>query len=473
MYLAIAIAALAALVLGSGVFVASRYKRCPPNRILVIFGKTGSSKKVANCVHGGGAFVWPLIQDYTYLSLEPMTLQINLHGALSKQNIRVNIPSSFTIAISTAEEIMTNAAVRLTGLNFDQIKEKAEEIIIGQLRQVVSGLTIEQINSDRDSFMEAVQTQVSHEINKIGLYLVNVNIQDLSDSSEYIESIGKKAAAEAVQQAKVDVAEQEKKGAIGASNAEKEREIQVARNNAEQLKGQQEADADRRIYVQQKNAEAIKGENEADAEIADSNAALKVKQASARKTSEVADMEANATIEEARAATEQKRLYAADVVPREIAKQKMEIDAEATAEKIRREARGKADAVKMSYDAEAEGTQKVLEAKAEGYRKMVEACNGDAASAANMLLIENMGEFVAAQVDAVKNIKIDKFTVVDSGNGKSLPNAVSSIVGIVPGLHEMAKSVGLDLPEYLGKPVADMQTISKVVEVDGGNSPAA
>ena len=472
MYLGAAIFVLALLIIGTGAFIASRYKRCPPNRILAVFGKT-SKKEAAACIHGGGTFVWPLIQDHVYLSLEPYAIPIDLKGALSKQNIRVNVPSTFTVAISTDPAIMMNAAVRLTGLNFEQIKEKAEEIIIGQLRQIVSGLTIEQINSDRDSFMAAIQTQVSQEINKIGLYLINVNIRDLSDSSEYIDSIGKKAAAEAVEQAKVDVAQQTKLGEVGKAIAQKEQTIQVAENTAEAVKGEAAAASGRRIFVQQKDAEAIQGENTALAEIANSDAALKVKKASADRTGQVAEMESLAAVQAARADAEQKRLYAENVVPREIAKQQTEIDAEAVAEKTRRIAAGDADAIKMKYLAEAEGIKKVLEGKADGYAKLVTACSGDAASAANMLLIEKLETIIGLQSDAISNLTIDKFSVVDSGSGNALPNAISSLVGIMPGLHEMASNAGLDLPEFLGKTVhpIDMNTIASVN--DGGNSGAA
>jgi len=471
MYLGIALAVLGLLIIGTSVFVASRYRRCPPNRILVIFGKT-SKKEASLCVHGGGTFVWPLIQDYTYLSLEPLTIPIDLKKALSKQNIRVNVPSSFTVAISTEPTIMANAAVRLVGLSVEKIKEKAEDIIIGQLRQVVAGLTIEQINNDRDSFMEAILNDVSKEINKIGLYLINVNISDLTDESGYIESIGKKAAAEATEQAKIDVAKQTKLGEVGRSLAVKEQTIEVAQNTAAAEKGESAADSDRRIFVKQKDSEAVQGENVAKAEIANSAAQLMVKEAEADRTGQVAEMESIAAIQQARADAEGKRLYAEEVVPREIAKQKMEIDADATAEKTRREARGAADAILMKYIAEASGIQKVLEGKAVGYSKMVEACGGNSGSAANMLLIEKLAEMVALQVEAVKNIHVDKFTVVDSGSGDALPNAVSSIVKILPGLHDMAKSVGLDLPTFFGNAVPiDMETISKVTN-GGGNSPA-
>ena len=96
----IAIAALIFLVVVVLFFLASRYKRCPSDKILVVYGKVGSGQS-ANCIHGGGAFIWPLIQDYAYIRLTPMTISIPLQNALSLQNIRINVPSTFTVGIST------------------------------------------------------------------------------------------------------------------------------------------------------------------------------------------------------------------------------------------------------------------------------------------------------------------------------------------------------------------------------------
>jgi hypothetical protein len=166
-------------------FLASRYKRCPSDKILVIYGKVGEGQS-SNCIHGGGTLVWPLIQDYEYLSLTPLTINIDLKGALSMQNIRINVPSTFTVGISTSTSIMNNAAERLLGLPSAHIEDMAREIIFGQLRLTVASLTIEQINQDRESFLDSIRKNVEPELNKIGLYLINVNITDITDTSDYI-----------------------------------------------------------------------------------------------------------------------------------------------------------------------------------------------------------------------------------------------------------------------------------------------
>src|SRR5438445_12583052 len=119
--------------------IVGRYKRCPSNRVLVIFGKVGGGNS-ARCIHGGAAFVWPLLQDHAFLSLEPIQIEIPLKDALSVENIRVNVPSIFTVAIGIEPEVMQNAAIRLLGLNIMQVKQQAQDIIFGQLRQVIASM---------------------------------------------------------------------------------------------------------------------------------------------------------------------------------------------------------------------------------------------------------------------------------------------------------------------------------------------
>jgi flotillin len=435
------------------VFMASRYKRCPSDRVLVIYGRVEKGRS-SKTMHGGGAFVWPLIQDFAYLNLTPITINIPLENALSMQNIRINVPSTFTVGVSTVPEIMTNAAERILRLPQNAIEEMAKEIIFGQLRLTVASLTIEQINQDRESFLEAIRNNVEPELNKIGLQLINVNITDITDASDYIASIGKKAAAEAINQAKVDVAVQTKNGAIGEAVSVREQEIKVAEAMAEAEIGRKTADANQRQRVQEQEALAVRGENTSKAQIAEYNAELEVKQAAALKQAEVARFEAQVAIQQALYKAEQQRLRAEEVVREEIEKNKIEIAAEAEAEKTRREAKGEADGILFKYQAEAEGMQKLLEAKASGYRKLVESVGGDAQAASTLLMIEKLEELVARQVEAISNLKIDKITVWDSGgngDGSSTSNFISNLFKSLPPLQEISEMAGVQLPEYLGK----------------------
>ena len=447
------------LVMGVGlvfafgfILLVTRYKRCASDEILVVYGRVGGGK-ASKCIHGGATMVWPLIQDYKKISLVPMTIQIPLNNALSLQNIRINVPSTFTVGVSTDPLIMNNAAERLLHLRPEQIEEMASEIIFGQLRLTVASLTIEQINQDRDNFFELIRDNVGAELHKLGLYLINVNITDITDESNYIDSIGQKAASTAVNKALVDVANAERDGAIGKATADRDKDIQVAENLAESEKGKKAAQADQRVYVQGQEALAIEGENTSKANIAEYNAGLAEKEAEAMRRAEVARRTAEMEVQKAQYSLEQERLKAEEIVREEVAKTQIEIAAEAEAERTRRTAQGEADAILSIKKAEAEGISEVLNAKADGYRKLVDASGGDAKAAATLLLVEKMEDIVAKQVEAISNLQIDKITVWDSagGNGEgSTANFVSSLIHSLPPVHDVAKMAGVELPDYLG-----------------------
>ncbi|OGV39344.1 MAG: flotillin [Lentisphaerae bacterium GWF2_45_14] len=452
------------VVFATLVAFASRYKKCPSDRIMVIYGKTRGTT-AAQCIHGGAKFVWPIWQDYGYISLRPMQIEVNLDNALCKQNIRISVPSVFTVGVSIDPGIMNNAAERLFGLLPTSIAELAKDIIFGQLRLVIASMTIEEINADRETFLKNVEQNVTDELNKVGLLLLNVNITDITDESGYISAIGKRAASEAINQARVEVAEEERKGGTGEAEAKRTQRIAVAKAEAEAQAGEANAERDRRIALKQADATATEGENISAIEIAKSNALRSEQEAEAFRKAETARKIAEAQIlksqydaekiaQTARTGMETEKQRAEQIVPSEIHKQQVEIAAEAEAEKRRREARGEADAIFARLDAEARGNFEILKAKGEGFSKIIESCNGDTDAAAKMLLIEKLEAIVSMQTEAIKNIKIDKVTVWEGGAGKdgktSTANFLSGMMQSLPPLHDVASMAGINLPGYLG-----------------------
>lgn len=437
------ILALVMLVVGTLLALINRYRRCPSDKILVIYGGR-KSKSSAKCVHGGGAFVWPIIEDYQYLSLTPISIDANLTNALSKQNIRVDVPCRFTVGVSTEPDSMAAAAERLLGLSAGQIQELARDILFGQLRLVIATMSIEELNSDRDKFLESISANVEVELKKIGLRLINVNVTDIKDESGYIEALGREAAAKAINEAKVRVAEQDKIGEIGKAEADRETRVRTAEANAEAVKGENEA------KVAIAASEAYRREREAEAQ-RKAIASEKVQEAKALEEAYAAQKIA----EEARAERERSTQNANILVPQEIEKRRRIIEAEAEAEKVRVNAKGEADATFAKMEAEAKGLYEVLTKQASGYKEMVLAAGGDANKAYMLLLLEKLPELVKTQVEAVKGINIDHVTVWDGGNladGKgSTANFVSGLMKSVPPLHELFDMAGLKLPEYLAK----------------------
>ena len=435
-----------------------RYKRCPSDRILVVYGKIGKGadqqSRSSKCIHGGAAFIWPIIHAYSFLDLTPISIEINLTSALSKQNIRVDVPSRFTVGVSTEPNVMNNAAERLLGLSQDTINNLAKDIIFGQLRLVVATMEIEEINSNRDKFLAAVSSNVEAELKKIGLKLINVNVTDINDESGYIEALGKEAAAKAINDAKKSVAEKNRDGEIGEAMAHREQRVQVASADATAVEGENVAkvtiansDADRREKEAEANRKAVAAEKVTDAQALEEAYA------------------AEKTAEEVRAERDKATQTANIVVPAEIDKEKVEINAEAIAEQTRRIAKGEADAIFMKMEAEGKGTYEILSKQADGFDQLVRAAGDDAQKAVLMMIADKLPELVATQVEAIKNIKIDKVTVWETGNGKdgktSTANFMQGMLGSIPPLDDIFKSAGMELPNYLKGQVKEEKEIIK------------
>lgn len=448
----IVLACVVAILLFSLIMVIfARYKKCPSDKVMVIYGKVGSNKdgssRSAKCIHGGASFVWPVVQAYEFLDLTPMSIPVDLENALSRQNIRINVPSRFTVGVSTENGVMQNAAERLLGLRLQEIQELAKDIIFGQLRLVIATMDIEEINTDRDKFLEAVSRNVEVELKKIGLRLINVNVTDISDESGYIDALGKEAAAKAINDAKKNVAERNRDGSIGEAQATRDQRIQVA-----------QADAD-----------AIQGENQSQVEISMSNARRREQEAEATRLATSAEKIAAAKAleeayaaeqraEAARAAREKATAEADVIVQTEISKRRRELEAEAEAEQIRRRARGEADAIRAKMEAEAEGAQAILMKQAEGFAQIVSAAGGDAAAAMRLMLADKMEELMRIQVQAIQGVKIDKVTVWDSGTNAegrtSTAGWLSGMMKSIPPMQELFDMAGMELPGYLGKKAA-------------------
>ena len=454
LYIILIVVAVAFVTLAA---ILKRYRRCPSDKILVIYGKTGKnatgSISSARCIHGGAAFIWPVFQDYAFLDLKPISIECNLTNALSKQNIRVDVPCRFTVGISTEPDNMTNAAERLLGLSVDRIQNIATDILFGQLRLVIATMDIEEINADRDKFLANVSTNVEAELRKIGLKLINVNVTDIRDESGYIEALGKEAAAKAINDAKKSVAEQNRFGEIGKAEADRDKDIRIA-----------ETTRDTRIKTAEANALAVEGENNSKIAIANSNATRREKEAEADRVAVAAEkVQAAKALEEAykserdaelaRAEREQATQKANVVVPAQIEKEKAIIDAEAEAEQIRRKAKGEADAIFAKMDAQARGVLEILTKQASGFQQLVGAAQGDAQKAVLMMIADKLPDLVKTQVEAVKGINIDKVTVWDTGTGTdgktATSNFISGLMKSVPPLNDLFNMAGMELPSYL------------------------
>ncbi len=437
----------AVVLLAALITILSRYRKCPADKVLVIYGKVGSDAsgktRSAKCIHGGAAFIVPVLQSYQYMDLTPISISVDLKNALSKQNIRIDVPSRFTVGISTEPGVMQNAAERLLGLKLSEIQELAKDIIFGQLRLVIATMDIEEINTDRDKFLVAVSNNVEIELKKIGLRLINVNVTDINDESGYIDALGKEAAAKAINDAKKSVAEKNRDGEIGQANAHRDQRINVAAADASAINGENAA----KIEIAQ--SEAIRREKQAES-LRRATAAEAVQAAKAKQEAYIAQQEA----EETRAQLETATQKADVIVKAQIEKQQLEIQAEAEAEVLRRRARGEADAIFAKMEAEARGARELLEQQAQGIRSLVSAAGNNPDAAVKLMIADKLEDLTRIQVEAIKNIKIDKVTVWDSGtdgDGKnSTAGFLSGLMKSVPPLGELFEQAGMELPALLG-----------------------
>lgn len=450
----------------------SRYRMCPPDRVLVVYGKLSQGQS-SRCYHGGSTFVMPFFQSYSYLNLTPINIEIELKGALSSQNIRIDAPASFTIGISTEPHVMQNAATRLLGRTMQEIEQLAGEIIMGQMRVVFASMTIEEINSDREKLISLITKGVEVELHKVGLKMINGNIRDIKDQSGYIDALGREAAAKAINDAHIKVAQENQRGAIGKAEAEREQAIRVANAQAEAKRGQNTA----QVVIAKSDADLAAEQAEAKRR---TEAAQKVAAARALQESYKAEQEA----ELARASMEKAHQQAEQIVKAEIDKERMRIDAEAKAaqtkivqegqaaayliqkqaeaDALRRVAEGEAAGIqaKLSAEAsgiqakltaEAEGTRALLDAKAQGFEKLLKVAD-DTSGATQLLIAENIVRIAEIQAGAIKGLQFEKVVVMGGGNGAGggAGQFVQDLYkGVLP-INELAKSVGLNLPAFLG-----------------------
>ncbi|MDR2691229.1 MAG: flotillin family protein [Dysgonamonadaceae bacterium] len=493
--IAILVGALAFVVFLTLIGILSRFRRCKSDEILVIYGKTGGNRS-SRCIQGGAAFIIPVLQGYAYMSLKPLQFDCNLQKALSSQNIRVDVPTTVTVGISTEQDVMQAAAERILGLGRQDIEDLVKDIVYGQMRTIIADMTIEKLNSDRDEFLAKAKGLIDTELRKIGLYLININITDIRDEAGYIVALGKKDQAKAINQANVEistaeregeikvaeqlkiknatVAETKKEEQIAIANAQRDQSISVARAESERDSQVAEAKKNRDVSVAAYNSEARIGEIEANKKITVSNAELEVIKAQSQGLAQSAEERALAEIEknkelarreaeEARAGRTESALKAEQIVPSEISKQqklidaeayqlKVEKEAEANANQARIEAQGRADAItaeglaharviEQQGLAKASAEKASLLAQAEGFEAMVKVAENNPQVAIQWKMVEQWKEIAAEQVKAFEHINLGNVNVMDTSQGGTLTNLLTSLVSSVAPVTDIMKTI--------------------------------
>lgn len=449
------------------------YTVCPSDQLLIVNGKQdkeasdGDATGGAKVYQGGSVFVMPFFYTKSWLSLKPISGNLNLKDTLTLNNVKVNVDMQYMYAVDTDDVSTMRAAVRnFMGLSPKEIKDIIDEVAFGSVRSVIATLSIEDLISDREAFNTAIRSDLEVELRKIGVKLLNQNVRNITDNDKYIESLGEKASALVTQNALTATATAVKDGTINQEQARTEmaigqeeqltaRKIGVAEQQSQAAVEKARIDTVQELGITEQQKAKRVGIAQIKAEEAEGIAESTIVEAKANQARETAVASSELVIAEAQLQANIAKEANVQLVQVEVEKKEAVIRAQAEAERIRIDAQAKAEAIVLDAQAQAQGLLKILEAKAAGYEAIVAACGGDVAAAANLLIIEKMEELTKIQMEALANIKIDKIVVMDGGSGDGgVKGFLNNFMTSLPQMHEMAQSVGIDLPQFLGKPSA-------------------
>jgi flotillin len=446
----------------------------PPNIAAIITGR----KRVAEeggtvgyrTVMGGRTMRIPLIEQVNWLSLSTIPLELSVDDAFSKGNIPLSVKAIANVKIASDPELVFNNAVeRLLGKNISQIEALARETLTGNLRGVLAKLTPEEVNEDRLGFAKHLSDEADHDLKKLGLQLDVLKIQHVADRVGYLASIGEKRTAEALRDAEIAKASAIAETRQKQAEAHKVAEVAMADNEAE-IKQRQaaarklaqiaEANADAEIKQQQAASRRLAdvAAAEADVKIAEARNLLRVRQAELGREAETtervakivalkAETEAKTEMEARRVEMEKTRLLADVVQPAEAARVAAEAQAKALAAPIFERGKAQAEVLRMLY-------AEIQKAGDTGLQ---------------VFLAEKLPAMLSVTVDAMKDVQVDRLTIVDSGGGHGLANATTQKMNAsIAALEQVAGSLGLDLERFV-KRVAGQETVDGVQKrVNGG-----
>ena len=356
----------------------SRYRRSAPDELLVVFGKAGKVKTEdgkevmtpSKIIQGGGAFVWPIIQDFKKMSMAPIQIKVTVDG-IDSQAIPMHLPVVLTTAISQDKLIQQNAATRFLSAFPEEIQKQISEILIGETRAIMATMLIEEINADRNTFLGKVRESLEQELTKVGYDVTNINISEITDDADYISNLGKKAATKAKANAEADIAEQTKQGNIKIANTKKEEEIAVAAAEKEKQVQVNQTKQEQEVKVAEINREKQIKLAEADKE-RESGVAVQ----EAAKAAAIAEAQADAESNKAKAMARQ----VASVAAAEAEAESKKAEFEATQSK--NIAKAEADAEAARNEAEAQKQVRIAKAKQEQEAETIKATQEKEAKAA-------------------------------------------------------------------------------------------
>lgn len=466
-------------------FIASRYKKVPPNAVGVFYGRKYVNNKGFIVLAGGGRVLMPLIESYMEMSTSAFQLDIDETDIPNKDNVRLRIKGVASCQISQVPEDLDKAAQTFLGKKPEEISKFVANILQGHLRSIIGKMDIDEILRERDVFNQRVIQESAPELKRVGIEIINLVIKDVNDNLGYIDALGKRAVADAKADAEIKVAEAQRNQDIAVSNANREAALVKAANEAKV------AEAEKTRDVQKAEFKVV-----SDTKKAEADTALAIATAARQEILRVAEAKRDAASAEAQIDVQNKEAErktaelqatqvakaAADkqtaIITAEAAKETAILNADAQAETLKRtaeakknaatlEGEGQAAAQKAVLLAQAEGKaaekKQALLAEAEGTSKLAEALAKMSTDARFIIVLDKLPNLLDKGGDALAKAlqaafgpvaaavgQIDRISIVDVGGNS---NGTDKIANLVPNLVfnflAAAKAQGFDLSALL------------------------
>lgn len=479
----IAIAALVLFVALPLIYVRN-YVKVPPNEVAVFTGR-GQPK----VVRGGARFKMPGIERVDIMSLEPFNVNINLQNALSNNGVPVNVEAVGLVRIGSNDEAVQTAVQRFLTSDLSELQRQINEILAGSLRGITATMTVEDLNSNRDSLARSVVEEAGGDLARIGMEVDVLKIAGISDRNGYLESLGQRRIAEVRRDA-----------TVGTAEAERDAQIQSAQARQAGAIAQAEADTAIATATQKRDVElgqaarADRGRERAGRPGRSARPGPRGKDVGiAREQAEAARVQARTEVEQRRTEQAQAALQADVIAPAEARRQadiaiaegarqaailKAQSDAEAERQKgaaeadarkaaadaFRVEQQAAADGAKAKLIAEADGTKAKLLADAEGIKakllaeadgkkEVAAALNAYTPEAARLLTLPDiLNSVVQATEAASKPIgEIENLSII--GGAGDTQDALGTLFGVSPQavakVIESLRVSGIDVPDLL------------------------
>jgi flotillin len=437
--------------------MASRYKKIPPNQVGIFYGRKykylDAEGKLCHrgfrVVAGGGALLWPIIEHFQPMSTAVSQVEIDEHDIPNKDNVKISAKGVATYKIETTQESLHNAAAAFLGKSDEELARIVRNILQGHLRSIIGKLNINEILRDRDAFNKKVVEESTEELKRLGIQIITLVIQEVTDEYGYIDALGKQSVAEAIRDANIKTAQAEAETKKKVSDATREADIQVAGNAIKVSEAERDRDVKRAQFKAIADTERAKAEQAFGIALAEQEKTLKVRQAER----DAAEKEAQIEVQTKEAARREQELDATvvklaeanrakQVIEAQAAKQVMVTNAEAAKEAAIRRAEGDKQARVYEGEGEASKTKAVMLAQAEGEaaktkQALVAEAEGEAAKKGLVLKAEAEGTKLLAEAlakmttDAKMILVLDRLPVLLDRGGDAMSKVATSVFASV------------------------------------------